>query len=81
MRNPKVVLSAEQICENAWGTEGIYERGIAQPIRILRQAIESDPKHPVYIETVRMLGYRFTAKKVECCEICDDSVIGMLSEC
>ena len=74
MRNPKRILTAEQICEKAWGTEGIYGRGIAQPIRILRQAIEPDPQHPVYIETVRLLGYRFTAKSVEYCDICDDSV-------
>lgn len=75
MKNPKDILTAEQICEHAWGTEGIYGHGIAQPIRLLRQAIEPDPQHPVYIETVRLVGYRFTAKKVEYCDICDDSVI------
>ena len=74
MRNPNRILTAEQICEKAWGTEGIYGRGIAQPIRLLRQAIEPDPQHPVYIETVRMVGYRFTAKSVEYCDICDNSV-------
>lgn len=68
MQNSKAVLTAEKICEDAWGTAGIYNSGVAQPIRILRQAIEPDPSHPVYIETVRGIGYCFTAKKIETCE-------------
>lgn len=67
MRNPGIILSPEQICEDAWGTEGIYNRGIAHPIRLLRQAIEPDPHNPIYIETVRLVGYRFTAKCVISC--------------
>lgn len=63
VQNPRDVLTAEQICEHAWGMEGSYNRGIAQPIRLLRQAIEPDPEHPIYIETVRRVGYRFTAYK------------------
>lgn len=63
VQNPGDVLTAEQICEHAWGMEGSYNRGIAQPIRLLRQAIEPDPEHPIYIETVRRVGYRFTAYK------------------
>jgi len=70
MRNPKVVLSTEQICENAWRMEGSYNRGIAQPIRLLRLAIEPNPESPIYIETVRRVGYRFTAHKGETCDEC-----------
>lgn len=69
MRNPGIVLTAEQICEKAWGIDGAYDHGIAQPIRMLRQAIEPDPKKPFYIETVRQVGYRYTAKCVETCDI------------
>lgn len=65
MQNPGVVLTAGQICENAWGTDGIYDHGVAQPIRLLRLAIEPDPQHPIYIETIRLIGYRFTAKRTE----------------
>lgn len=70
MRNPGVVLTAEQICESAWGMEGSYNRGISQPIRLLRQAIEPNPDKPIYIETVRRVGYRFTAHNSETCDEC-----------
>lgn len=63
MKNPKVILSAEQICDNAWGNEGSYASGVSSPISILRKAIEPDPAHPIYIETVNTLGYRFTEHK------------------
>lgn len=70
MRNINIVLTAEQICEHAWGTDGIYNQGISQPVRLLRQAIEPNPLKPVYIETVYRVGYRFTAYHSETCDIC-----------
>lgn len=70
MRNPNIVLTTEQICEQAWGMGGSYNRGISQPIRILRLAIEPNPNEPVYIETVRLVGYRFTAYSVKTCDNC-----------
>lgn len=70
MRNPRAILTTEQICEKAWGMAGSYNRGVAQPIRVLRLAIELDPENPVYIETVRGLGYRFTAHKSGTCDKC-----------
>lgn len=68
MRNPSIVLTAEQICDNAWGMEGSYGQGVSSPIAILRRQIEPDLAHPVYIETIRRIGYRFTAHKSETCE-------------
>lgn len=70
MRNPKIVLTSEQICEHAWGMEGSYNQGVSHPVRLLRKAIEPDPEHPVYIETVRRVGYRFTAYHSEICDMC-----------
>lgn len=70
MRNPHITLTAEQICEKAWGMAGGYNRGISHPIRVLRQAIEPDPENPIYIETVYRVGYRFTAHKSETCDKC-----------
>lgn len=70
MKNPNVVLSSEQICSQAWGMEGSYDHGVAQPIRVLRQAIEPDPEKLIYIKTVYRAGYRFTPNDVEACEIC-----------
>lgn len=63
MRNPGIVLTADQICENAWGTTGIYSSGISGPVRLLRQAIEVDPQNPVYIQTIRCVGYRLAVKR------------------
>lgn len=74
MQNPDIVLTSEQICEHAWGMEGSYNRGVSQPIYLLRQAIEPDPENPVYIQTVYRTGYRFTANHVETCDICENSV-------
>ena len=52
MRNPRMTLTSEQICEKAWGMAGSYNRGISHPIRVLRQAIKPAPENPIYIETV-----------------------------
>lgn len=73
MENPDIVLTPEQICEHAWGMDGIYQRGVAHPIYLLRKIIEPDPENPIYIETVRRIGYRFTANKVKTCDNCDSS--------
>lgn len=70
MRNPNIVLNSEQICDRAWGMEGTYGHGVAQPVHLLRLAIEPDPENPIYIHTVRRVGYRFTPNNVETCETC-----------
>lgn len=68
MKNPGIVLTPEQICEYAWGNEGSYGRGVSGPIALLRKVIEPDPRHPIYIETVRGVGYRFIAETDETCD-------------
>ena len=70
MQNPDIVLSSEQICEHAWGMEGSYNRGVSQPVYLLRQAIEPDPVKSIYIQTVYRVGYRFTTNHVETCDMC-----------
>ncbi len=74
MRNPNIVLSSEQICENAWGMSYGYGRGVAHPVYLLRKHIEPDPEAPIYIQTVYRSGYRFTPNYVETCDICHSSV-------
>lgn len=63
MRNPKIVLTAEQICERAWGME--YTQPVDRAIHELRKQIEPDPAYPRYIKTVYRVGYRFTAYRSE----------------
>ncbi len=75
MRNPGIVLTAEQICEHAWGMEGSYSRGVSGPVAILRKAVEPDAAEPCYIQTVSHVGYRFTAYQSETCDSCSDSVV------
>ena len=74
MENPHVILSSDRICEQAWGNEGCYMSGVSSPIAVLRKAIEPDPANPIYIITVKTLGYYFTAYSSETCDICCDSV-------
>ncbi len=75
MQNPGIVLSSEQICDRAWGNEGSYGQGVSGPIALLREAIEPNPHQPIYIETVRRVGYRFTARKSETCDKCGETVV------
>ena len=58
MRNPNIVLTAGQICENAWGMD--YTQPIDRAIHELRKQIEPNPAQPRYIKTVYRVGYRFT---------------------
>lgn len=74
MRNPRIILSAAQICDNAWKNEGSYANGVSGPVALLRKAIEPDPAHPIYIRTVNAEGYYFTAYNSETCDICSGSV-------
>ena len=58
---PRRVFSRDDILQHLSGgapAEG-YERTIDSHLARLRKKIESDPRHPKYIETVRGLGYRF----------------------
>ena len=74
MRNPKIVLTSEQICEHAWEMEGSYNRGVSGPVALLRKAIEPGIANPRYIETIPRIGYRFTAYHDETCDDCSSSV-------
>ena len=56
-KNPGILLTADQICENVWGTE--YNYRVAPIINKLRAKLKDDSRHPIYIETVHGTGYRF----------------------
>lgn len=66
MQNPGIVLTQEQICTNALNKD--YHQSVFPAIHELRQKIEPNPAQPVYIETVRSVGYRFTGCSVETCD-------------
>lgn len=61
MRRSGRVLSRQVLAERVWGYD-FYgnSTSVTMAISRLRDKIEDDPAHPVLIETVRGLGYRFT---------------------
>jgi phosphate regulon transcriptional regulator PhoB len=60
LRNRGRVLSREVLLERVWGEDAFVEpRTVDVHIRWLREKIEEDPSHPVLIQTVRGVGYRF----------------------
>jgi len=63
-KSPGRVLTRDFLLENIWGYEYIGDtRTVDVHIRHLRQKIESDPANPIYIETVRGIGYKFKEKR------------------
>lgn len=54
------VLTREYILDNIWGYNYVGEtRTVDVHIRSLRKKIEDDDKNPVFIETMRGIGYKF----------------------
>ena len=60
MRSPGRVFSKEQIYDIIWNEpySGDYNV-VMRHICNIREKIEDDPGHPLYIHTVRGVGYRF----------------------
>lgn len=60
VRNPGRAISRSEILEQVWHLhEDTDTRAIDNFIVRLRRYIEDDPAHPVYLQTVRGVGYRF----------------------
>lgn len=59
LKNPMQILSKNQLLESLWDSGGNFvdENTLAVNIRRLREKIETDPSHPVYIKNIRGLGY------------------------
>lgn len=58
--NPRQVFSRDQIMDRVWGYALATDTGtVTVHIRRLREKIESDPSHPVHLQTVWGVGYRF----------------------
>ena len=59
--NRERVMTREEIREALWGKRQLYSwsRAIDVHIRHLRLKVETDPEHPVLIQTVIGVGYRF----------------------
>ena len=63
-RNPGRVFSRTMLLERVWGDSAYRDpRTIDVHIRHLREKLESEPKHPELILTVRGVGYRFRGRR------------------
>ncbi len=59
-RSPGRVLSRETLLEHVWGDSEYRDpRTVDVHIRHLREKLESEPKKPEFLFTVRGVGYRF----------------------
>ena len=60
VRRPGRALTRDQILDAVWGNEIVVnDRSVDRCVTTLRAKIESDPHHPVCIQTIRDIGYRF----------------------
>jgi DNA-binding response OmpR family regulator len=60
VRSPGRVFTRDMLLSQIWGDSSYRDpRTIDVHIRHLREKIESDPKDPAYLFTVRGVGYRF----------------------
>ncbi|MFQ5777271.1 MAG: response regulator [Terriglobia bacterium] len=58
--HPNRIFTREQLLDAVWGADGVVtERSVDAYIRRLRRKIEADPKNPVYLRSVRGVGYTF----------------------
>jgi DNA-binding response OmpR family regulator len=57
---PGRALTRQEIMNAVWGHEVLVtERSVDRCVATLRGKIEPDPHHPVFIQTIRDIGYRF----------------------
>lgn len=59
LRRPGEVLAREMLMKQVWNTDYMGDtRTLDVHIRWIRRAIETDPGKPVYLKTIRGVGYR-----------------------
>ena len=62
IRNSGRVLTRSQLIDRVWGSDYFGDtKTLDVHIKRLRAKIEADPANPVFIQTVRGLGYKFEA--------------------
>jgi len=58
-QHPNQVLSKEQLYESVWGLDSfVDDNTIMVHIRRLREKIEVNPSRPIFLKTVRGIGYK-----------------------
>ncbi len=61
MSNTERVVKRDELFDRIWGTDWLGDtRTLDVHMSWLRSKLEDDPTHPVYLQTVRGVGYRFS---------------------
>jgi len=64
MRHPDEVLTRAFLMKQVWDTDYLGDtRTLDVHVHWVRKAIETDPRSPTYLRTVRQVGYRFEIPK------------------
>jgi DNA-binding response OmpR family regulator len=59
-QRPGRALTRDQILNAVWGNDIVVnDRSVDRCVTTLRAKIEADPRHPLWIQTIRDIGYRF----------------------
>jgi DNA-binding response OmpR family regulator len=56
------MMESTKLKDRVWDKEDISDDALAVFIWRLREKLEPDPRHPIYIETIRGVGYRFNSR-------------------
>ena len=64
VKNAGIVVTRERILDELWDHAGDFvdDNTLSVYIRRLREKIEPDPAHPIYLITVRGFGYKWNAQ-------------------
>lgn len=61
MNNTGKVVTRERLFDEVWGTDWLGDtRTLDVHMSWMRAKLETDPTNPVYLQTIRGVGYRFT---------------------
>ncbi len=63
--NAGLVVLTTRLKDILWGDKPVSDDALALYIHRLREKIEPDLANPVYIETIKGLGYRFNGKPIQ----------------
>ena len=61
IENRDRVVGKEEIFRVVWLETAVTDNALTRAIAQIRKALEDDPKHPRYIDTIPTVGYRFIA--------------------
>ena len=63
LERPGELVARQVLQERIWGKATVvdFDHGLGTALNKLREALGDSPAHPLYIETVPRLGYRFIA--------------------